>query len=105
LPLAVDYIAYAARPGASARRTARHTARRQLLRAPRLHLAATLALLRPRHASRLLVSRQHWLYINYACRCDIVFWSHRVDHSFRLVFQTSRERQSRPPQLVGINSD
>jgi hypothetical protein len=32
--LAVDYFAYAARPGASARRTARHTVRRRLLRAP-----------------------------------------------------------------------
>jgi hypothetical protein len=29
---------------------------------PRLRLAATLAILQPRHASRLLVSRQHWLY-------------------------------------------
>jgi hypothetical protein len=57
LPLAVDYFAYAACPGASARRSARHTARRRLFRAPRLHLAATLALLQPRHASRLLVLR------------------------------------------------
>jgi hypothetical protein len=31
--------------------------------------------------------------------------SHRADHSSRLVFQTSRERQSRPQQIVGINSD
>jgi hypothetical protein len=38
------------------------------------------------------------------CR-GVVFWSHRVDHSSRLVFQTNRERQSRPQQLVGINSD
>jgi hypothetical protein len=30
--LVVDYFAYAARPGASARRAARHTARRRLLR-------------------------------------------------------------------------
>jgi hypothetical protein len=30
---------------------------------------------------------------------------HRVDYSSRLVFQTSRERQSCPQQLVGINSD
>jgi hypothetical protein len=80
--LVVDYFAYAARPGASARRAARHTARRRLLRAPRLRLADTLALLRPCRASRLLVSRQHWLYINYAARRrDVVFWSHRVDHS------------------------
>jgi hypothetical protein len=33
-PLAIDYFAYAARPGASARRAACHTARRRLLRAP-----------------------------------------------------------------------
>jgi hypothetical protein len=105
-PLVVDYFAYAARPGASARRAARHTTRRRLLRASRLHLAATMALLQPRRASRLLVSRQHWLYIEYAARCrDVVFRSHRVDHSSRLVFQTSREWQSRPQQLVGINSD
>jgi hypothetical protein len=44
-PLAVDYFAYAACPGASARRAACHTARRRLLRALRLRLAATLALL------------------------------------------------------------
>jgi hypothetical protein len=63
--LAVDYFAYAARPGASARRAARHAAcratrrrllrlaqaRRRLLRAPRLRLAATLALLHPLRAS------------------------------------------------------
>jgi hypothetical protein len=48
--LVVDYFAYAARPGASARRAARHTAHRRLLRAPRLHLASTLALLQPRRA-------------------------------------------------------
>jgi hypothetical protein len=60
--LVVDYFAYAARPGALARRAARHVAsraaRRRLLRvaqshcrllhAPRLRLAATLALLQPR---------------------------------------------------------
>jgi hypothetical protein len=49
--LVVDHFAYAARPGASARRVARHTAHRRLLRAPRLRLAATLALLQPRRAS------------------------------------------------------
>jgi hypothetical protein len=48
--LVIDYFAYAARPGASARRAARHTAHRRLLRAPRLRLAATLALLQPRRA-------------------------------------------------------
>jgi hypothetical protein len=58
-PLVVDYFASAARPGASARRAARDAARRRLLRAPRLPLAATLALLQPRRASRLLVLRQH----------------------------------------------
>jgi hypothetical protein len=49
-PLVVDYFAYAARPGASARRADRHTAHCRLLRAPRLRLAATLALLQPRRA-------------------------------------------------------
>jgi hypothetical protein len=44
-PLVVDYFAYAARPGASARRAARHGVRRRLFRAPQLPLAATLALL------------------------------------------------------------
>jgi hypothetical protein len=38
-------------------------------------------------------------------RRDVVFRSHRVDHSSRLVFRTSRERQSCPQQLVGINSN
>jgi hypothetical protein len=84
--LVVDYFASAARPGSSARRAARRadrqTARRRLLRAPRLRLAATLALLQPRRALRLLVSRQHWLYFEYAARRrDVVFRSHRVDHS------------------------
>jgi hypothetical protein len=50
-PLVVDYFAYTMRPGASARRAARHAAHRRLLRAPRLCLAATLALLQPRRAS------------------------------------------------------
>jgi hypothetical protein len=86
--LIVDYFDYAARPVASARRAARHTARRRLLCASRLRLAAILALLQPRRPSRLLVSRQHWLYINYvAHRRDVVFWSHRIDHSSRLVFK------------------
>jgi hypothetical protein len=43
--LVVDYFAYAARPGASTRRAARHVAHRRLLRALRLRLVATLALL------------------------------------------------------------
>jgi hypothetical protein len=59
--LVVDYFAYAAHPSVSAWRAARHATRCQLLRVPRLRLAATLALLQPRRASRLLVSRQHWL--------------------------------------------
>jgi hypothetical protein len=49
--LVVKYFAYAVRLGASARRAARHAAHRRLLRAPRLRLAATLALLQPRRAS------------------------------------------------------
>jgi hypothetical protein len=57
--LVVDYFTSAARPGASARRATRHAARRvarcaarrRLLSAPRLRLAATLALLQPRHVS------------------------------------------------------
>jgi hypothetical protein len=65
-PLVVDYFAYVTHPGASARRAARHGVRRRLLRTPQLPLAATLALLQPRCASRLLVSRQHWLYFEYA---------------------------------------
>jgi hypothetical protein len=93
--LVVDYFAYVVRSGASARRAAHHVVRRQLLCAPQLRLAATLALLQPRRALRLLVSRQHRLYFEYAARCrNVVFRSHHVDHSSRLVFQTSRERQS-----------
>jgi hypothetical protein len=50
--------------------------------------------------------RQHWLYFEYAARRhDVVFGSHRVDHSSRLIFQISQEQQSHPQQLVGINSD
>jgi hypothetical protein len=80
-PLAVDYFTPAARPGASARRVSCHAARRQLLRALRLPLVATLALLQPRRASRLLVLRQYWLYFEYtAHRHDVVFRSHHVDH-------------------------
>jgi hypothetical protein len=126
--LVVDYFAYAARPGASARRTARLAARPRLVHLRRAsecldtwhgssrgsssttpcattsscgHTGSTSVTL-----SRLLVSRQHWLYFEYAACCrDVVFWSHSVDHSSRLVFQTSREWQSHPQQLVGINSD
>jgi hypothetical protein len=59
-----------------------------------------------RSGPQLLVLRQHWLYFEYATRRhSIIFRSHRVDHSSRLVFQTSRGRQSGPQQLVGINSD
>jgi hypothetical protein len=57
--LVVDYFAYAVRPGASARRAACYAACRRLFRASRLRLAATLALLQPRRASRLLILRQH----------------------------------------------
>jgi hypothetical protein len=125
--LVVDYFAYVACSGASARRAAR--CRLFRLR----HASSCLGLSRgsssttllaphvrvPRHVARLVtrlvvdysmrrdfILRPHWLYFEYAaCRRDIVFRSHRVDHSSRLVFQTSRERQSRPQQLVGINSD
>jgi hypothetical protein len=82
VPLVIDYFAYAVHSGASARRAARHTAHRRLLRAPRLRLAATLALLQPRRASRLPVSWQHRLYFEYAARRrDVIFRSHRIDHS------------------------
>jgi hypothetical protein len=123
--LVVDYFAYAVHPGVSACRAARHPDRRRLLRLRRASgclgtsrgpshgsssttpctatsscghagstsampcivttcLAATLALLRVRCAPprrRLPVA------------------------SRRPFIQTSRERQSRPQQLVGINSD
>jgi hypothetical protein len=49
--LVVDYFADATRPGASARRAARHATHRRLLCAPRLRLAATLALPQPCRAS------------------------------------------------------
>jgi hypothetical protein len=93
-PLVVDYFAYVVHPGASAHRAAR----RRLLRLRRA--SGCLG------TSRLLVSRQHWLYFKYATRRrDVIFRSHRVDHSCRLVFQTSRERLSHPQQLIRINSD
>jgi hypothetical protein len=96
--LVVDYSAPAARPGASACRAVHHATRRvaccaarcRLLCAPRLRLAATLALLQPRRAWRLLVSRQHWLYFEYTThRHDVVFQLHRVDHSSRLIWRTA----------------
>jgi hypothetical protein len=58
-PLFVDHFVYPARPGASARRAARHAARRRLLRAPCLCLAATPTLIRIRRTPprrRFLVS-------------------------------------------------
>jgi hypothetical protein len=110
--LVVDFFAYAARPGASARRAARRrprvispldfssVGRTGSRRAPD-HFVSRLdysvrrhstccpvapALLQPRRASRLLVSWQHRLYFEYTMRRrGIVFWSHRVDHSSRLV--------------------
>jgi hypothetical protein len=51
-PLVVDYFTYTAWPGASARRAVRHAARRRLLRAQRLRLAATLACRRLLRAPR-----------------------------------------------------
>jgi IS1 family transposase len=85
--LVIDYSAYAARPGASARRAARLAARCRLLRLRRAsgclgrsrlivdYSVRRDFVLRPHwlyfsHArvSRLLVSRQHWLYINYTAR-------------------------------------
>jgi hypothetical protein len=85
VPLVIDYTA---RPGASAHRAARRRllrvtqSRHRLLRAPRLRLAATLALLQPRSGARLLALRQHWLYFEYAARRhDVVLRLHRVDHS------------------------
>jgi hypothetical protein len=66
-------------------------------------LATTPPLLRVRRLS--VVLHQPLISTNVARRHNIVFWSYRVDPSSRLVFQTSRERQSHPQQLVGVNSD
>jgi hypothetical protein len=82
--LIVDYSAYAARPGASARHAARHTAHHRLLRALRLRLAATLALLQPRRGVRLLVSRQHCLYFEYAARRHDVIFPGRIASTIHL---------------------
>jgi hypothetical protein len=88
--LVVDYFAYAARPGASARRAARRRllrvaqSRRRLLCAPRLRLAATLALLQPRRGVRLLVSRQHWLYFECAACCHDVIFLGRIASTIHL---------------------
>jgi hypothetical protein len=111
--LVIDYFTHPARPSASARRAARcrpravlpidflsvsHTGSR---RAPNRSVSrfdysvhyhwtcclVALALLQPRRASRLLVSRQHRLYFEYvAHRRGIVFRPHRVDHSSLLSF-------------------
>jgi hypothetical protein len=75
-PLVVAYFAYAARPGASAHRAARLTARRRLLR---LHRASGVL----RHVVWLVtrfvvdysvrrdfVLRPHWLYFSHAMRHD-----------------------------------
>jgi hypothetical protein len=88
--LVVDYFAYAARPGASARRAAHRRllraaqSRRRLLRAPRLRLAATLALLQPRCGVRLLVSRQHWLYFECAACCHDAIFLGRIASTIHL---------------------
>jgi hypothetical protein len=88
-PLRVRVPQHIARLVAPTRRRLLRVAqsRRRLLRAPRLRLAATLALLQPRRGARLLALWQHWLYFEYAARLhDVVFRSHRVDHSSLLVF-------------------
>jgi hypothetical protein len=88
--LVIDYFAYAARPGASARRAARRRllrvaqSRRRLLRAPRLRLATTLALLQPHRGVRLLVSRQHWLYFEYTARLHDVIFPGRIVSTIHL---------------------
>jgi hypothetical protein len=111
----VDYFVFAARPGASARRAARHVARRaarrrllhlaqahrQLLRLPRaseclgtsrgsscasrrlvVDYFASPRLVVDYSVRRDFVLQPRWLYFEYAaCRHDVVFRSHRVDHS------------------------
>jgi hypothetical protein len=153
----VDYFAFAARPGASARRAARHAAcraaRRRLLivdysssttlpssrvwvlrHVARLATRLVAPLVVDYFASRRLivdysvrhdfVLRPHWLYFSHTVRGDYLSRgntgstsstprtarmssSGRIAStiSSRLIFQISRERQSRPQQLVGINSD
>jgi hypothetical protein len=77
----------------SSRRSPSTTSPTSRVRVPR-HVALLITRLVVDYSVRRdFVSRQHWLCINYAARRrDVVFWSHRVDHSSRLVFQTSRER-------------
>jgi hypothetical protein len=115
----VDYFDYATRLGASARCAARRrllrlchasgclgtsrgsshglSCRSSSTTSPTPRVRVT------RHVARLVtrlvvdyfvrrdfVLQPHWLYFEYAARCrDVVFRSHRVDHSSRLVFQTS----------------
>jgi hypothetical protein len=101
--LVVDYFAFTARPGASARRAARHAARRRLLRLAqarrRLHhrsfgclgtlrdssrgsscrsSSTTLRVRVPRHIARLVVdySASHSLVIDYSVRHDFVLRPH-----------------------------
>jgi hypothetical protein len=131
--LVVNYFSSAARPGGSARRVARHAARRaarrRLLRLRRA--SGCLGTSRgPSHSSSsttpcIATSSCGHAGSTSATPCVVTTcltatlarlrarrtpprhrrWSPRVDHSSRLVFQTSRERQSRRQQLVGINSD
>jgi hypothetical protein len=122
--LVVHYFAYTAHLGASARRAAHRSSsttpcragslRRSLsttspttrIRVPRQVARSVTRLIVDCSVRRDFIPRQHWLCINYAARRrDVVFPSHCVDHSSRLIFQISRERQSRPQKLVGINSD
>jgi hypothetical protein len=72
--LVVDYFTYAARPGASARRAARHAARRRLLHLRRAFgrrssstSSPTLRVPVPRHVARL-VTRLVVDYFSYTAR-------------------------------------
>jgi hypothetical protein len=84
-PLVVDYSSSTTSPSSRVR-VPRHVAR---LVAPLVvDYSASRSLVVDYSVRRDFVLRQHWLYFEYAAhRHDVVFRSHRVDHSSRLVFQ------------------
>jgi hypothetical protein len=61
-PLVVDYYAYTPGPGASARRAARHVARRRLLRLAQARMPHVRV---PRHVARLVTQLVTSLVVDY----------------------------------------
>jgi hypothetical protein len=115
--LIFDYFAYAARPSASARRAAHH----RLLRLRRTFGFFGTLRGTSRGSSHGSSSTTPCAATSSCCHigstpatpsvaatclaATLALLRVRVDHSSRLIFQTSQERQSRPQQLIEIDSD